>query len=216
MTLSGGAMKKLAMKRVGQMKKAEKMSDQIEKGDNELTKDTNDMENIETQEAADSASHEEENSNLTAELERKLEIAESQSSEYLDLLKRKAAEFENYKKRTAREMDALSCEVTGSVISKFLEIADNLSSAVENVKNEKKSPLKDGLTLIARQMDDVLKSLDVKAIEAVGKEFDPDLHYALMHVEDESLGKNIVAEELKKGYTYKGNVIRHSFVKVAN
>lgn len=198
------------------MKKTKKISYQIEKGDKELTKDTDDMQNIEAQESSNAASNEEKNENLVAELAKKLEAAESQSNEYLDLLKRKAAEFENYKKRTAKEKDSLSCEITGSVVSKFLEIADNLDSAVENVKNEKKGPLKDGLNLIYRQMRDVLKSLDVKEIKAVGFEFDPNLHSALMHVEDDKAGENIVVEEFKKGYTYKGNVIRHSLVKVAN
>lgn len=204
------------MKKVKMMKNKKKIPDQIKRGDNEVTEDTNDVQNSEALEGAEAAPQDEGSKELITELEKKLSTAEAQSSEYLDMLKRKAAEFENYKKRTAKERDALSCEITGSVVSKFLEITDNLESAVENAKDEKKGPLKDGLDLIYRQMQDVLKSLDVKVIEAIGTEFDPDFHFALMHVDDENFGENIITEEYKKGYMYKGNVIRHSMVKVAN
>jgi len=198
------------------LKGRKKITDETKRGDNELTKDTNDIQSNISSEDINIVSREEESGNMIAELEKKLDLAEAQSGEYLDMLKRKAAEFENYKRRTAKERDSLSCEITGSVISKFLDLADNLDSAVENVRNEKKGPLKDGLNLIYRQMQDILKNLDVQVIEAVGNEFDPNIHFALLHVEDENVGENIVVEELKKGYMYKGKVIRHSMVKVAN
>ena len=104
-----------------------------------------------------------------------------------------------------------------SIVEKILPVIDNFERGLAAVPEDAKDdPFVDGMNKIYKQMISVLEEAGVKAIEAEGKEFDPDFHNAVMHVEDESLGENIVAEELQKGYMYRDTVVRHSMVKVAN
>ena len=104
-----------------------------------------------------------------------------------------------------------------SVIEKILPVVDNFERGLAMVPEaEKEAPFVDGMMKIYRQLLTELENLGVTPIDAVGKEFDPNLHNAVMHVEDESVGENIVVEEFQKGYTYKDFVVRHSMVKVAN
>lgn len=146
-----------------------------------------------------------------------LEEKTKQCEEYFEKLQRTAAEFDNYKKRTAREKEALYADATGDVVAAFLPVVDNLERALEAANNTTNADsLKEGIELVYRQIQDVLKKLDVEAIEAVGNEFDPNLHNAVSHVEDEEYGDNIVVEEFQKGYVCKDKVIRYSMVKVAN
>ena len=104
-----------------------------------------------------------------------------------------------------------------AIIEKILPVVDNFERGVAALSEEDlDSPVGQGMNLIYKQMTAALEDMGVTVIEAEGKEFDPELHNAVMHVEDESVGDNIIVEELQKGYTYKGFVVRHSMVKVAN
>ncbi len=137
--------------------------------------------------------------------------------ELTDKYKRTFAEFDNFRKRTEKEKSAMYEIGARDVIEKILPIADNFERGLSTVPKEDRSlPFAEGMDKIYKQLVKTLEDMDVKPIEAVGMEFNPDFHNAVMHVEDESLGENIVAEEFQKGYTYRGTVIRHSMVKVAN
>ena len=103
------------------------------------------------------------------------------------------------------------------IIEKILPVVDNFERGLASMPEEEKAtPFAEGMEKIYKQLMTTLESIGVKPIEAVGKEFDPDFHNAVMHVEDEELGENIIAEEFQKGYTYRDSVVRHSMVKVAN
>jgi len=127
------------------------------------------------------------------------------------------AEFDNYRKRTDKEKSARYDMGAKDMIEKILPVLDNFELAFKNIpETEKDSPFVEGMDKIHKQFVTVLENVGVKPIEAVGKEFDPNFHNAVMHVEDESVGENIVVEELQKGYMYKDSVVRYSMVKVAN
>ena len=122
-----------------------------------------------------------------------------------DRVKRQMAEFENFRKRTDKEKSAMYEMGAKDIIERILPVIDNFERGLATVPEDAKgTPLAEGMEKI------------YKAIEAVGQEFDPNYHNAVMHVDDESLGENIVAEELQKGYMYRDSVVRHSMVKVAN
>ena len=103
-----------------------------------------------------------------------------------------------------------------SVIEKILPVVDNFERGLAGVEENSEDPFTAGMQKIYKQLISTLEALGVKPIDAVGQEFDPDFHNAVMHVEDENLGENVVAEELQKGYLYRDSVVRHSMVKVAN
>lgn len=146
-----------------------------------------------------------------------VEELKAKCEEYFNMLQRTAAEFDNYKKRTAREKEALYMDATGDVVAAFLPVVDNIERAIQAANNDASdTSLKEGIELVYRQFKDVMKKLNVEPIEAVGKEFDPNLHNAVSHVDDEEYGENVVVEEFQKGYVLKDKVIRHSMVKVAN
>ena len=137
--------------------------------------------------------------------------------ELTDRLTRQMAEFDNYRKRTDREKSQMYEIGAKDIIEKILPIVDNFERGLKAVPEEEKSnPFIDGMEKIYKQFMTMLEGVGVKPIEAVGQEFNPDLHNAVMHVEDEEFGENIIAEEFQKGYTYRDNVVRHSMVKVAN
>ena len=142
---------------------------------------------------------------------------DEQIEELNDRVKRQMAEFENFRKRTEKEKSQMYDMGAKSIVEKILPVIDNFERGLAAVPEDAKDdPFVDGMNKIYKQMISVLEEAGVKAIEAEGKEFDPDFHNAVMHVEDESLGENIVAEELQKGYMYRDTVVRHSMVKVAN
>lgn len=149
----------------------------------------------------------------SAENEQDAKIAELE-----DKYKRLYAEFDNYQKRTQKEKDARYADAVIDTVSAFLEIADNLERAIAvEVTSEEAQKVLDGVALVKKQMTDTLSKLNVTEIKAVGEEFDPNIHNAVMHVEDESVTDNTVVEEFLKGYIYKNErVVRHSMVKVAN
>lgn len=132
-----------------------------------------------------------------------------------DRVKRQMAEFENFRKRTDKEKQAMFDTGAKSVIEKILPVVDNFERGLD-VAEDKEDPFVQGMEKIYKQFLSALDGMGVKAIEAVGNEFNPDFHNAVMHVEDETVGENIIVEEFQKGYMYKDSVIRHSMVKVAN
>ncbi len=137
--------------------------------------------------------------------------------ELTDKLTRQMAEFDNFRKRTEREKSQMYEVGAKDIIEKILPIVDSFERGLDAVKEEEREhPFMQGMDKVYKQMMTTLKEIGVTPIEAVGKEFDPAFHNAVMHVEDESLGENIVAEEFQKGYMYRDSVVRHSMVKVAN
>ena len=148
---------------------------------------------------------------------KKKEKWEEKIEELEDRVKRQMAEFDNFRKRTEKEKSHMYEVGARDVIEKILPVVDNFERGLATVpEDQKNDPVIDGMDKIYRQLMTVLTDLGVEPIEAVGKEFDPNFHNAVMHVEDEELGENVVAEEFQKGYLYKDTVIRHSMVKVAN
>lgn len=142
---------------------------------------------------------------------------DSQIEELTDRLKRQMAEFDNFRKRTEKEKAGMYEIGAKSVIEKMLPVVDNFERGLAQVPEDKKEdPFVTGMEMIYKQMMTVFEELEVRPIEAVGQEFDPNFHNAVMHVEDEEAGENIVVEEFQKGYTYRESVVRHSMVKVAN
>ncbi|MBQ2403893.1 MAG: nucleotide exchange factor GrpE [Lachnospiraceae bacterium] len=200
----------------------------LEKGNlEEEVKETETPETAEAEETAEEAAAEE-----TAEeaedgkegkkekkgfFSKKKDPRDTQIEELTDRLKRNMAEFDNFRKRTEKEKSAMYEIGAKDVISKILPVVDNFERGLAAIPEEMKgTPVEDGMEKIYKQLMKTLEDMGVKPIEAVGKEFDPNFHNAVMHTEDENLGENTVAAEFQKGYTYRDSVIRHSMVQVAN
>lgn len=132
-----------------------------------------------------------------------------------DRVKRQMAEFENFRKRTDKEKTAMFETGAKSVIEKILPVVDNFERGLAGLSEEdKKQPFAEGMAMVYKQLMTELDKLEVKPIEAVGQEFDPNLHNAVMQVESDEYGSGIIAQELQKGYTYRDTVVRHSMVAV--
>ena len=137
--------------------------------------------------------------------------------ELTDRLTRQMAEFDNFRKRTDKEKSQMYEVGAKDIIEKILPVVDNFERGLDAVKEEdKEDPFVQGMEKVYKHLMTTLEEIEVKPIEAVGKEFDPSFHNAVMHVDDENFGENIVAEEFQKGYTYRDSIVRHSMVKVAN
>ncbi len=142
---------------------------------------------------------------------------DEQIAELTDRVKRQLAEFENFRNRTEKEKSQMYTIGAKDVSEKILPVVDNFERGIKSIpEEEREAPVASGMEMIYKQLMTVLTDLGVTPIEAVGQEFDPNLHNAVMHVENEELGENIVAEEFQKGYQYKDAVLRHSMVSVAN
>lgn len=181
----------------------------------------------ETAEAAgDAAEGEEESDEPDSKKKKKksaraLEIELKKSQEMLaditDKYQRLMAEFENARKRNAKEQSRMYDIGAKEVLAKLLPVVDNFERGLDALsKEEKEGAFAQGIEKIYQQLMTVFDEIGVKAMDAAGKEFNPDFHNAVMHVEDEELGENLVVEEFQKGYMYKDSVLRHSMVKVAN
>ena len=132
-----------------------------------------------------------------------------------DRVKRQMAEFENFRKRTDKEKTAMFETGAKSVIEKILPVVDNFERGLAGLsEEEKKQPFAEGMAMVYKQLMTELDKLEVKPIEAVGCEFDPNLHNAVMQVESDEYESGIIAQELQKGYTYRDTVVRHSMVEV--
>lgn len=137
--------------------------------------------------------------------------------ELTDRLQRLMAEFDNFRKRTDREKSEMFDNGVSSFIAKLLPVVDNFERGLASVEGEgKEDPFYQGIEQIYKQLMEVLEGVEVRPIEAVGKEFDPNYHNAVMHDTDDAYGENTVVEEFQKGYTYKEKVVRYSMVKVVN
>lgn len=144
--------------------------------------------------------------------------APDKAKEWEDKYVRLFAEFDNFKKRSAKEKDARYADAVIDTTALMLDVLDNLQRALSTeVQSDEAKALYDGVALVEKQMKEVLAKLDVTEIPAVGEQFDPNIHNAVMHIEDEQIDDNTVVEEFMKGYIYKNSrVVRHSMVKVAN
>lgn len=147
--------------------------------------------------------------------EKKEDAVKAQINELQDKVMRQMAEFENFRKRSEKEKSAMFETGAKSVIEKILPVVDNFERGLATVpENEKDSPFVDGMNKVYKQLITELENLGVKPIEAVGKEFDPNFHNAVMQVENDELEPGTVAQELLKGYMYRDTVVRHSMVAV--
>ena len=160
---------------------------------------------------------EETKENVATSPEEVTTAANPEAEEYYAQLQRVMADFDNYRKRVVKEKDAQYSVILSEVITEFLPVIDNLEkSLATNAEDEVSKAWKNGVELIYRQFTEVLNKLGAEEIKAVGEQFDPNFHDAVMHTEDENVGENIIVEELRKGYKLKDRIIRHSMVKVAN
>lgn len=154
----------------------------------------------------------------TEEVLEEVPSEEDKYKELEDRYLRLLAEYDNYQKRTTREKEARYADAVMDTVSAFLPVLDDMGRATDlEVTSDEAKKVKEGVDLVMKKLSEVFKNLGVEEIKALGEEFDPNLHNAVLHVEDESIADNTVVEELMKGYIYKGErVIRHSMVKVAN
>lgn len=148
------------------------------------------------------------------ELKKQIESQKVQIEETEDRLKRVAAEFDNYKKRNAKERDGMYNSLVADIVSGLLPVVDNLENAAN--AETKDEEYKKGIELVLKQFKDILASKGVEEIETVGKTFDPELHEAVSSVQDDTKGEKEIVQEYRKGYKIGDRVIRHSMVIVAN
>ena len=140
---------------------------------------------------------------------------DAQIEELTDKVRRQMAEFENFRKRSEKEKTQMYEVGAKGILEKILPVVDNFERGLKGME-ESEDPFAQGMQMIYKQLMTSLEEAGVKAIEAVGQEFNPDFHNAVMHVEDDEFGENEIVEEFQKGYMYHDSVLRHSMVKVAN
>ena len=167
------------------------------------------------EEAADEKDSEKESKKGFKKKEKKKDKRDEQIEQLNDKVMRQMAEFENFRRRTELEKSQMFATGAKSIVEKILPVVDNFERGLATVE-EGADPFADGMLMIYKQLLTTLDEAGVKPIEAVGQEFNPDFHNAVMHVEDEEVGENVVVEEFQKGYMYNDTVVRHSMVKVAN
>ena len=167
-----------------------------------------------SEEAADTDAKDEKCSCKKGRKDKKLDALESKNAELEDRVKRQMAEFENFRKRTEKEKSTMFDMGARSVIEKLLPVVDNFERGLASITEEQRGPVYDGMNMIYKQLMDEFDKMDVKPIEALGQPFDPNLHNAVMQVESEEFESGVVAQELQKGYTHHGSVVRHSMVSV--
>lgn len=192
-------------------KKAEDTAESVEETE------TEEEVNEEETEEAENGSEEEPKKKKFFEKKIKKDKKDEKIADLTDKLTRQMAEFDNYRKRTEKEKSAMYEIGAKDVVEKILPVVDNFERGLQSVSEENQNdPFVQGMDKIYKQLMTTLEGIGVKPIEAVGTQFDPELHNAVMHVEDEAFGENVVAEEFQKGYMYRDSVVRHSMVKVAN
>ena len=155
------------------------------------------------------------NFTFTREQVEQMELAAKQLESVKDQFTRLAAEYDNFRKRTAKEKETLYQDAKIDTIREFLAVYDNLERAAA-APGDEDSPHKKGLEMIFHQLRDLLKKMGAEEIEAQGQPFDPEKHEAVMHIDDENLGENVVAQVFQTGFQLDGRVIRHAIVQVAN
>lgn len=185
---------------------------------NEVEENKENVSTKETSETQEEAVEETQDNTAETEKENKKEDPKDKKIEELnDRLLRNMAEFDNFRKRSEKEKSQMFEIGAKDIIEKILPVLDNFERGLAAItEEEKETAFAQGVEQIYKQFVTVLEEAGVKAIEAVGTEFDPNFHNAVMHGEDDELGENIIAEEYQKGYMYKESVVRHSMVKVVN
>ena len=149
--------------------------------------------------------------------DKKQDALKEKIEELEDRVKRQMAEFENFRKRTEKEKSAMFETGAKSVIEKILPVVDNFERGLATVPEaDKGAPFAEGMEMIYKQLLTELEKMEVKPIPAVGEEFDPNFHNAVMQVESEEYESGVIAQELQKGYTYRDSVVRHSMVAVVS
>ena len=197
----------------------DKNAENTENAENKENKDINEELEKETKENEENSSSDKEEKNDEAKDDKK-EVSETDTlkeklKEEEDKYKRLLAEFDNYRKRTEKEKISMFDFGASQILTKILPIIDNIERAIESVKEEdKNNSVYEGLDKIYKQVSKVLEEIDVKPIEALNKKFDANLHNAVMTDEESEAEVDTITQELQKGYTYKGDVLRHSMVKV--
>ena len=210
-------------------KAAEELQEEMEQNEIQPDADT-----VETQDGEDPIAGEEEEAAAEEEPEeddkaakkakksrfktdKKQDVLNEKISELEDKVKRQMAEFDNFRKRTDKEKNAMFETGARSVIEKILPVVDNFERGLASVpEEEKETPFAEGMEMIYKQLIGELEKMEVKPIPAVGEEFDPNLHNAVMQVESEEYESGVVAQELQRGYTYRDSVVRHSMVAVVS
>ena len=148
------------------------------------------------------------------DLNEEIERLKKENEKYYEHLQRTAAEFDNYKKRVMKEKERIYSLAVGDVVTKYIAVLDNLDKAATAETTDPKA--KEGIELIHKQMQDVMKDLNVEVIPTVKETFNPEIHDAVMHIENKDYGEQEIVEELRSGYKMGDRVLRHAMVKVAN
>ena len=199
------------------MEEEKKVSDEsiVEEAKGETPEETTTEDGTEAKETKETKTKKKKKSAAALEIE--LKKSEEKAAEMTDKYQRLMAEFENARKRNAKEQSHMYDVGAKEVLAKLLPVVDNFERGLDSLsEEEREGAFAQGFIKIYQQLITALEEIGVKPMDAVGKEFNPDFHNAVMHVEDDSVGENIVVEEFEKGYTYRDQVIRHSMVKVAN
>lgn len=198
------------------VEEAKKSAAEAKEAETDTDETTETSEKVENEEADETAKDTEKKSGKKL-FGKKKDKKDEKIEELTDKLTRQMAEFDNFRKRSEKEKSQMYEIGAKDIIEKILPVVDNFERGLGSVpEEEKNAPFVEGMEKIYKQLMTTLESVGVKPIEAVGQEFNPDFHNAVMHVEDDELGENIIAEEFQKGYMYRESVVRHSMVKVAN
>ena len=199
------------------MSKEDMIKEAVEEAKAEAAKMEDEAAADETEESQDTKDTESKEKKKFFAKKEKKDKKDEKIEELTDRLTRQMAEFDNFRKRTEREKSQMYEIGAKDIIEKILPVIDNFERGLAAVPEEsKEDPFVEGMEKIYKQIMTTLEGVGVKPIEAVGQEFNPDFHNAVMHVEDEEAGENIITEEFQKGYMYHDSVVRHSMVKVAN
>lgn len=204
------------MKKLADMEKQNENVTEAEKGCEEVNEnEVTENKDAASSETAEEKKEEKKNDKKKNKADKKNEAMQEKIDDLEDRVKRQMAEFENFRKRTEKEKAMMFETGAKSVIEKILPVVDNFERGLATIPSEEEeSPFANGMKMIYKQMMDELDKIGVKSIEAVGQEFDPALHNAVMQTESEEYESGIVAQELLKGYTYHETVVRHSMVAV--
>lgn len=194
------------------------MTEEIKVNENELEmeekEDLNEqVEDLDNEKNVNSDTNDESKDEIIA-IKNQLDEKTKECNEYLELLRRTKAEFDNYRRRTQKEKETIYDDGFADAIKNVLPILDNLERAV--ISTEEKTPLYEGVEMTLKLFKDTLLKLGVEEIPALNEKFDPNFHNAVMHIEDENLEENVIVEVFQKGYKYKDKILRYSMVKVAN
>ncbi|NCB93750.1 MAG: nucleotide exchange factor GrpE [Clostridia bacterium] len=179
------------------------------------TQETAGQEQTSEEETEETAQEEPKERKFFGKKKEKKDKKDEKIEELTDQVKRQMAEFDNFRKRTEKEKASMYIIGAKDIVEKILPVVDSFERGLATAEGSE-DPFVQGMEKIYKQLITSMEEMGVKAIEAVGTEFNPDFHNAVMHVEDEEAGENIVVEEFQKGYLYKDFVVRHSMVKVAN